>query len=140
MAEIKFARKKKWHNNKTWYDVVYKTNRLYMYMEEDLPKSVRKWLDGKTGKKQYDKYHGEEIIYEEEKKMIKWLAVNEDDMIRAICDTEYSAMMEAEMERINDIEQGFTPDEYRFVKAEFIGKGDMWDNDIYGEENWREVQ
>lgn len=70
--------------------------------------------------------------------MIKWLAVNEDDMIRAICDTRDNAMWEAECERINDIGQGFTPDEYRFVKAEFIGNGDMWADDIYREENWRE--
>lgn len=71
--------------------------------------------------------------------MIKWLAINEDDMIRAICDTRDDAIWEAECERINDIQQGFTPDEYHFVKAEYIGESeDRW-SDIYREENWMVV-
>ena len=70
--------------------------------------------------------------------MIKWLAVNEDNMIRFICDTRYDAMLYACDEMRNDIEKGFTPDMYRFIKAEYVGEsGDMWGDGTYDEENWR---
>ena len=53
--------------------------------------------------------------------MIKWLVLNEDDEIRFVCDTRYSAEVESANERINDVYQGFTPDEHRFVQAKYVG-------------------
>lgn len=80
--------------------------------------------------------------------MIKWLAVNDDDMIRAISDSRDVVVYSAMCESINDVQQGFTPDEYRYVRAEYVGnnvKNIVMDcleygyDDIYTEENWREV-
>lgn len=80
--------------------------------------------------------------------MVKWLAVNEDDMIRFICDDRKDAMICACDEARNDIEQGFDPDMYRFIHAEYIGDPSGVENtpygvhlkdDIYSEENWRLV-
>lgn len=68
MANIRFIREYDLYN-RTYYDTIYGTpgnpSRLYMYSKDDLPKTVQKWLEGKVGKKQYNKVlEREETIYE----------------------------------------------------------------------------
>lgn len=64
MAEISFVR----HyvmGREDFYDVLYKTNRLYSYYGEykDLPSTVRAFIETHNGKKQTDKLYGDEVIY-----------------------------------------------------------------------------
>ena len=69
MAEIKFVREYKINRGgkyeHTYYDIVYVSGRIYTRYITELPATITKWLEGKTGRKQYDKFHGEEIIYKE---------------------------------------------------------------------------
>ena len=72
MARIRFVREFESYND-TWYDVAYYSKcgnyvgRLFTFTSEDLPKTVKKWLDGKNGVAQYDSvFKRHEIIYREE--------------------------------------------------------------------------
>lgn len=67
MANIKFVREYEDYGS-TWYDVLYaKSNRLYVYTADDLPKTVQKWLEDKDGVRQYDRvFKRDEIIYKTE--------------------------------------------------------------------------
>lgn len=64
MNKIKFARSYKMYNS-TWYDVVYNSNRVYTFVEEDLPSTARKFIESATGiKDQYDSiFKRNETIY-----------------------------------------------------------------------------
>lgn len=69
MAQIKFIRKYKFTpNGETWYDVLYTpSNRLRTYIADDLPGTVKAWLEGKEGVAQYDRiFQRDEIIYKAE--------------------------------------------------------------------------
>lgn len=69
MADIKFVREyKMFPASEICFDVLYaKSNRLCFYTEEDLPKTVKKWLEGKEGIVQYDRtLEREETIYKTE--------------------------------------------------------------------------
>lgn len=67
MANIKFIREYKLfpESSETWYDILYaKSNRLCTYTADDLPKTARKWLEGKVGTTIYDSIlEREETIY-----------------------------------------------------------------------------
>lgn len=64
MAEIKFVRCYKM-NREDYYDVLYKTNRMYTFYGEYrfIPKTVRAFIESHDSKMQIDKFHGEEYIY-----------------------------------------------------------------------------
>lgn len=70
MANIRFVREYDFYGD-IYYDVVYgkpgSPSRLYMYSKDDLPKTVRKWLEDKAGNTQYNKvFERDEIIYKAE--------------------------------------------------------------------------
>lgn len=56
----------------TCYDIVYNSGRLVSCIEENLPATVKKWLEGKTGMKRWDNIYGR----------IEYLYKNEDEKIR----------------------------------------------------------
>ena len=61
---IKFVRKYNWYGS-TGYDVVYENNRLYIFQENELPKTVATFIQNATRvTEQRDPYHGFETIYE----------------------------------------------------------------------------
>lgn len=69
MAQIRFVREYKFTpNGETWYDVLYaKSNRLCVYTADDLPGTVRKWLEDKDSVRQYNRTLGrDEVIYKTE--------------------------------------------------------------------------
>jgi len=68
--------------------------------------------------------------------MTKWLVLDEDDEIRAICDSKFEAEQVSEDLRVNDIYEGFTPDEHHFVKARYVGDIPA---SMYLPCNWEEV-
>lgn len=69
-SKIKFVREYqpylKYGINRTCYDAIYHSGRLCMYTEEDVPKTVQKFIENAgSKKKQYDPiFKYEEIIYE----------------------------------------------------------------------------
>ena len=64
-AEIRFVREYNYWNT-TWYDVIYKSGRLCMHTAENLPKTVREYIDNASKKTtQFDRtFKRDEIIYE----------------------------------------------------------------------------
>ena len=60
---MKFIREYKLYAT-TMYDIIYKSGRLRVCTAEELPKTAAKFIAKATPKRQYDKFHGEEIIYE----------------------------------------------------------------------------
>lgn len=65
-ASIKFVRQYDFYNaNNKVYDVIYASGRVCMYSAERLPASVKRFIEGKTGRSQYDKlFKRDEIIYD----------------------------------------------------------------------------
>ena len=45
------------------YDVLYKSNRMCSGLFDEMPATVKAFIDSHTPKVQQDKYYGEEIIY-----------------------------------------------------------------------------
>jgi hypothetical protein len=64
MDNISFVRHYKMYRE-DFYDVLYKSNRLYTYMGEygNLPKTVRDFIENHNLKTQIDKFYSEEAIY-----------------------------------------------------------------------------
>lgn len=68
---IKFVREYSFSGKQRYFDVAYENPkcrygmRINLYGENDLPKTVRKFIAEATKvREQDDKYHGKEIIYE----------------------------------------------------------------------------
>jgi len=63
MAQIKFIREYVFYGTRL-YDIVYKSNRCFTVSENDCPSTARRFMDGKTPEKQYDRtFKREELIY-----------------------------------------------------------------------------
>lgn len=63
MAHIRFVREYDWYGRK-YYDVVYK-DRIFTRSADELPKSVRDYIEQSRAKEQYDTLcKRKEIIYE----------------------------------------------------------------------------
>lgn len=72
MATIRFVREYNFYGN-AYCDIIYGTPgkpcRVYTYSKADLPKTVKKWLEGKEGVVQHDRvFNRDETIYREESK------------------------------------------------------------------------
>lgn len=71
MATIRFIREYDFYGSK-YFDILYMTpsgSRVRTVGAEDLPKTARKWLEGKEGIRQYNKtLEKEEVIYKAETK------------------------------------------------------------------------
>lgn len=68
MAKIKFVREYKlYHPTELYYDVVYESNKWFVYTSDSLPKTVRTFIENASVRTvQYDKiFKRDETIYKE---------------------------------------------------------------------------
>lgn len=68
MAKIKFVREyKQYSPTELFYDVLYESNKLFMYTSNSLPKTVRTFIENASVRTvQYDKiFKRDETIYKE---------------------------------------------------------------------------
>lgn len=65
MAKIEFIRLYKSEFGGEWADIVYESGRVVTVSQSKIPKTAKKWLEGKEGRKQYDSvYKREETIFD----------------------------------------------------------------------------
>ncbi len=65
MAKIKFIRRYKMYGH-TYYDVIYQSNRIYTFTEDDVPKTARRYMETANAiRDQIDRlFNRPETIYE----------------------------------------------------------------------------